>query len=228
MPKPKVLVVDDDAAVRSLVCARLVREGYAVLEAADGEAALELARTGRPDLVISDVVMPGLGGHELVRRLRALSSVPVIFLTGRVEDVEAVVGLTLGADDYVTKPFSPPELMARVGAVLRRTARPPEDGARPLRLGGLEVDRERREVRVRGRHAPLAPREFDLLLMLADKKGRPVSREDVVARFWGLDDGVEVSTRTVDQHVARLRRKLRSERGRVVTVKKAGYSLRWD
>lgn len=227
-PKTKVLVVDDDAAVRSLVCARLAREGYAVLEAADGEAALGLAAEQDPDLVITDIVMPGLGGREFVRRLRARSSVPVIFLTGRVDDVEKVVGLALGADDYVTKPFSPPELMARVGALLRRAARPPEDDARPLRLGELEVDRERREVRVRGRHTPLAPREMDLLLMLLDKKGRPVSREDVVARFWGLDDGAEVSTRTVDQHVARLRRKLRSERGRVVTVKKAGYSLRWD
>lgn len=230
MPPPltKVLVVDDDAAVRGLVCARLVREGYAVLEAADGDTALAVAHEKNPDLVITDIVMPGLGGREFVRRLRARSSVPVIFLTGRVEDVEKVVGLALGADDYVTKPFSPPELMARVGALLRRASRPADDGAGPLRLGELEVDRERREVRVRGRHAPLAPRELDLLLMLAERKGRPVSREDIVARFWGLDDGAEVSTRTVDQHVARLRRKLRSERGRVVTVKKAGYSLRWD
>lgn len=228
MPKTKVLVVDDDSGIRQLVCGRLERDGYAALEAPDAETALALAREHRPGLVIADVVMPGLGGHELVRRLRRLSAVPVIFLSGRVEDVDRVVGLKLGADDYVPKPFSLPELMARVEAVLRRAGRPAgDDGGRALRLGDLEVDADRREARVKGRFAPLAPREFDLLLMLAEGRGKVVTRESIVERFWGLDDGSEVSTRTVDQHVARLRRKLLSERGRIVTVKKAGYRLRW-
>ncbi|TBR19868.1 response regulator transcription factor [bacterium] len=227
MTRPSVLVVDDDEGVRTIVCGRLAGEGYDSLQAADGESALALALERRPDLLIVDVAMPGMGGHELVRRLRQRSSVPVIFLSGRVEDADRIVGLKLGADDYVGKPFSPSELMARVEAVLRRT-RGPASGGTPLRLGELELDPERREVRVKGRYVPLAPREFDLLAMLADKKGRVVTRDELVERFWGVEDGAEVSTRTVDQHVARLRRKLTTERRRVLTVKNSGYRLLWD
>jgi DNA-binding response OmpR family regulator len=201
-----VLVVDDEPKIRETVRAYLDREGYHVLVAGTGEAALDLIRRLAPDLVVLDLGLPDLPGEEVVRLARRSSDVPVVMLTARASEGDRVAGLRLGADDYVTKPFSPRELVARVEAVLRRTR-----GAGPSRVpsyggGRLVVDSERREVSLDGTPVELTRSEFDLLAALSSRPGRAWSRYELVSRVQGHDyDGYE---RTVDAHVKNLRRKL--------------------
>ena len=201
-----VVVVEDDPHIADLVGLYLREAGYRVYQAADGERGLDYVRTRRPKLVILDVGLPGtVDGLEVCRRLRAESDVPVIMLTARDGEIDRVLGLELGADDYVTKPFSPRELVARVKAILRR-ADGPSRPADVVTVGGVEVDSGRRQAKVDGEPVPLAAREFDLLAHLARHRGLVLSRRQLLDGVWGPDWFGD--DRTVDVHVRQLRRKL--------------------
>jgi DNA-binding response OmpR family regulator len=224
----KVLVVDDEARIREVVASYLVRAGFAPVPAASGTEALALADSERPALVILDLMLPDMPGEEVCRRLRAKSRVPVIMLTARVEDADAVHGLNLGADDYVTKPFSPRQLMARVEAVLRRAAGDAAALAEVLSFGGgdLVVDATAAEARKAGHAVGLTPSEFRLLRVLAANPQRVFSREELITHALGADfDGFD---RTIDAHVKNLRQKIetdpRSPRY-VLTVHGLGYKF---
>lgn len=222
--KPIVLVVEDEAALVTLLRYNLEREGYRVLEARDGEEALLVAAEERPDVVVLDWMLPQLSGIEVCRRLRARQetrNVPIIMLTARGEESERVRGLGTGADDYVVKPFSVPELMARVRAILRRSR--PELIASVLRAGELELDRETHRVRRRGRELQLGPTEFRLLEFLMQSPGRVYTRAQMLDGVWGRD--VYVDERTVDVHVGRLRKALGHGRDPIRTVRGSGYSF---
>ncbi len=204
-----IVVVEDDANIADLVDLYLRREGFRVIQAGDGEAGLAAIERERPRMVILDVGLPGaLDGLEVCRRVRATGDVPVLMLTARDGEIDRVLGLELGADDYVTKPFSPRELVARVKAILRRASGAPRDGAGNgvLAAGGVEVDTRRREARVGGEPVALTTREFDLLAYLAENAGAALTRRQLLDGAWGADwYGDE---RTVDVHVRQLRRKL--------------------
>jgi DNA-binding response OmpR family regulator len=228
-PTPRVLVVDDDATVAEVVCRYLEREGFEVESVADGETGLASALTDPPDLVVLDVMLPGLDGLEVCRRLRALAPVPVIMLTARGAEAERVIGLELGADDYLAKPFSPKELVARVRAVLRR-ARGPLSGAgagAPLLVDGdLEVDVASYQATLGGNRVALTPRELELLVFLLRNPRRAFRREQLLEEVWGYRIG---DTSTVTVHIRRLREKLEpdpSDPQRIVTVMGVGY--RWE
>jgi DNA-binding response OmpR family regulator len=223
---PQVLVVEDEPDIRRLIAFHLGREGFACRTAATGAEALRDLRARRPDLVILDLMLPEVDGLEVCRRIRAdpdLASLPVIMLTAKVDEVDRVVGLEVGADDYVIKPFSPKELVARVRAVLRR-ARPDPRGP-ILRAGAISLDPARRDVDVAGRRVVLTPREFDLLRTLLEAGGRVLSREHLLTRVWGYARADEIESRTVDVHVRRLRAKLGDEGRRIGTIKGVGYRL---
>lgn len=220
----KALIVDDERAIVDLVRHHLEKEGIVCLEASEGETALQLARTERPDLLMLDLMLPGIDGLEICRVLRrepATAAMVIIMLTAKAEEVDRVVGLEMGADDYVVKPFSPRELVARVKAVLRR-GRDSQAGT-VQRVGTIEVDDAKRQVRLAGRVVGLTVKEFDLLSALMQAKGRVLNREQILEVVWGYANAVDVESRTVDVHVRRLREKLRDERHRVVTVKGVGY-----
>lgn len=225
-PVGTVLVVDDEAKIRELVGAYLRREGHHVLLADSGLAALQLAERLRPDLLVLDLGLPDLPGEELLRLLRRFSEVPVIMLTARAGEGDRVAGLRSGADDYVTKPFSPRELVARVEAVLRRSGGGLGGRVPTYADGRLAIDRERRETTVDGAQVELTRTEFDLLVTLASRPGRAWSRYELVARVQGHD--YEGYDRTVDAHVKNLRRKLGDEPRRptfVQTVPGVGYKF---
>ena len=223
-----VLVVDDDPNVVELARLYLERDGYRVLSAADGSAGLALAMEERPSLVVLDVMLPRLNGLEICRALRRESSVPIIMLTARVEEEDRLAGLDMGADDYVTKPFSPRELAARVRAVLRRAAcESAEGGPTVLACGPVELDLRARRVTVSGAELRLTPTEFRLLSLLMRQPGRTFTRDEIIDRALGDDfDGFD---RTVDAHVSSLRRKLASAPGGdsklIQTVYGTGYRL---
>lgn len=224
MPAPEatVVVVEDDHNISDLVDLYLRREGFRVIQAADGESGLAAVSRERPRMVILDVGLPGgLDGIEVCRRLRGTSDVPVLMLTARDSEVDRVLGLEMGADDYVTKPFSPRELVARVKAILRRADGPVRESD-VTSIGSVEVDRSRREARVDGQVVPLATREFDLLAHLADNVGLVLSRRQLLDSVWGADwYGDE---RTVDVHVRQLRKKL-GDAFPLATVWGVGYRL---
>ncbi len=220
----KVLAVDDEKDIVELVRYHLEKEGFQCLVGADGPTALRLAREHRPDLLILDLMLPGLDGLEVCRQLRrdpATARLPIIMLTARAEEVDRVVGLEVGADDYVVKPFSPRELVARVRAVLRRVQEPAGPAVR--RIGDLEVDEGRHQAAVRGGSLELTAKEFGLLSALIRANGRVLSRERLLEQVWGYADASEIESRTVDVHIRRLREKLGSEARRIVTVKGVGY-----
>ena len=200
-----VLVVDDEPIVREVVVRYLQHEGYTTLEADDGDKARIVLEAGRPDLVVLDVMLPGTDGLELCRWIRAKSELPVILLTARGEEADRIVGLELGADDYVTKPFSPRELAARVRTVLRRSAPPVDENAR-LVFDGLELDAATREVRKQGEELKLTAKEFDLLWFLASNPRKVFSRDQLMSRVWGYEAALDTGTVTV--HVRRLREKI--------------------
>jgi DNA-binding response OmpR family regulator len=200
-------VVEDEPAIAQSVAARLRAEGYAVEVAGDGPSGVELCRRVQPDLVVLDVMLPGFDGLEACRRIQAERPVPVLMLTARDAETDVVVGLSVGADDYVTKPFSARELVARVTALLRRVERAAElGGEAPIVAGDLEVDVAGRRVRVGGEEVRLTPTEFDLLERLARSPGVVFSRERLLTEVWGYADGV--GERTVDTQIAGLRRKI--------------------
>ena len=225
--EPTVLVVEDDPNVAQLVRLYLERDGYRVISASDGATGLTLAREEQPSLVVLDVMLPRLNGMEVCRTLRRESSVPVVMLTARVEEEDRLMGLDLGADDYVTKPFSPRELAARVRAVLRRSARDgAANGPATMSVGLIVVDQRARRATVGGREVQLTPTEFRLLALLVGQPGRTFSRDEIIGRVFGDDfDGFD---RTVDAHVSSLRRKLAAVPGGaklIQTVYGSGYRL---
>ena len=222
----RVLIVEDERDIRDLVVLHLQRDGYEVTSAASGEEALAQVRQSPPDLVVLDLMLPAMSGLEVCRRLRqepATATLPILMLTAKADEVDRVVGLELGADDYVVKPFSPKELLARVRAVLRRSR--PAPGAAPIAVGGLTIDPGTHRVLVAGEALPLTPKEFDLLRALVDARGRVLSREFLLDRVWGYSRAGEIESRTVDEHVRRLRVTLGAEGRRIITVKSVGYRL---
>jgi len=198
------LVVDDEPHVAELLTDVLTSEGFNVSAAADGPAALRRARSTQPDLVVLDVGLPGLDGFEVCRALRKEIAAPILFLTARGQEVDRIVGLELGADDYVVKPFSPREFVARVRAIMRRSGAPAPPPSQRREAGNLAIDAERREVKLAGRHVNLKPREFDVLWLLVRNDGRVFTRDQLIENLWGYDfDG---DPRTVDVHIRRIRR----------------------
>lgn len=220
----KILVVDDEKDIVDLVRYHLEKEGFQCLQAADGSAALRLSRAQHPDLVILDLMLPGLDGLDVCRQLRrdaVTERLPIIMLTAKAEEVDRVVGLEVGADDYVVKPFSPRELVARVKALLRRAQEPA--GPPVWRIGDLEVDEAKHRVVVEGKVLELTAKEFGLLLALIGARGRVLNREQLLEGVWGYGEALEIESRTVDVHIRRLREKLGSEARRIVTVTGVGY-----
>jgi DNA-binding response OmpR family regulator len=217
-----VVVIEDDSNIAELVDLYLRRDGFRVLIARDGESGLELVRRERPRMVILDVGLPGeRDGFEVCRVLRAEGSWPVVFLTARDDEIDRVLGLELGADDYLTKPFSPRELVARVRAVLRRTERATISDAL-VTIGNITIDPSRREVRANGALVTVTTREFDLLSWMGDHKGFVLSRQQLLDGVWGA--GWYGDARTVDVHVAQLRRKLGDDLP-LATIRGVGYRL---
>ena len=227
----RILVVEDEQDVAELLRYHLGKEGYEVVVASTGADAMKRARDARPELILLDVMVPQLNGWEVCRRLKSETetrAIPIIMVTGRVEEGDKVLGFELGADDYVTKPFSPRELVARVRAVVRRARH--DDGAEKkthLRAGDLEIDRHRFEVRMKGKPVELTPKEFELLATLVGAPGRVFGREELLDHVWGRDGFVE--PRTVDVHLARLRAKFSAAKlpmPAIDTVRGVGYRLR--
>lgn len=220
--RPLILVVDDEPPIVQLVRGYLERAGYRVVTAGDGPSALECVRTEHPDVVVLDLMLPGLDGLEVCRQLRTFSDAYVLMLTARAEEIDRIVGLSVGADDYLVKPFSPREVVARVQALLRRPhVRAPTKGP-----SGLEIDERRREVRVDGDPIELTATEFDVLATLAREPGVVVPRSVLLERVWGV--GYAEDEHLVDVHVANLRRKLRDDAAAprfVRTVRGVGYRL---
>ncbi len=217
-----ILIADDEASIRDLARLYLEKEGFRVRTAMDGAAALDEVRRDPPALLILDLMMPRLDGWEVCRRVRAEGNLPILMLTARDQDIDKIVGLEMGADDYLTKPFNPRELVARVRAILRRAgaATPTE---RPRRFGRVEIDPTSREVTVDGEAIVLRAKEFDLLLTLADHANQVLSREQLLDRVWGYE--FYGQTRTVDVHVAHLRERLSGSGLEIETVWGRGYKL---
>ena len=227
MTKQKVLAIDDEENVCDLISAYFDKAGYEVITAADGVDGIEKARLYRPDMIILDLMLPGMDGLDVCKEIRKSSNVPIIMLTARTDEVDRVLGLEIGADDYLTKPFSPRELLARVKAVLRRAAYvPTPDEQQVLKLPGLSVSRVSREVIVGDRKVDLTPKEFDLLWYLASNRNRVFTREQLLEQVWAYQEfyGDE---RTVDQHIKRLRRKIENNGGpcRITTIWGVGYKF---
>ena len=228
----KVLVVDDERVLAETIGYNLRREGYAAVAAYDGQEALQAARREKPDAVILDVMLPKLDGFEVCRALRRETGVPILMLTAREGEIDKVLGLELGADDYLTKPFSMRELLARIKALLRRSERTAAGGdgggavetARPLEAGPLRIDSAQHRATWAGRPLDLKPKEFDLLLFLARNRGTVLSRDVLLERVWGYD--YPIDTRTIDVHVRWLREKIEADPARPVhlqTVRGLGY-----
>jgi two-component system alkaline phosphatase synthesis response regulator PhoP len=226
-PMNHVLVVDDEPAIVEIVRDYLADAGYRVSTAQSGDEALRQVRSILPDLIVLDLGLPGLDGLDVARTIRQSSSVPIIMLTARSDEADRVVGLELGADDYLVKPFSPRELLARVRAVLRRSGAAPDfDADRPLVVGGLTIDRPRRSVTVDGRTVEVTATEFDLLARMAAAPGRVFTRGQLMETIHGVT--VDAGTRAIDAHVKNLRRKIETDPHRprrLVTVHGVGYRL---
>jgi DNA-binding response OmpR family regulator len=233
MPE-KILIVEDEQTLQETLAYNLIRQGYEVETAGDGIKALEVARKAHPDLIILDIMLPGMDGFEVCRILRQEMTTPVLMLTARDDEIDRVVGLEVGADDYLTKPFSMRELLARVKAMLRRvrlmreefSAASSEPGtpSQIMTFGNLVIDITRREVRLNDQIIPLKPKEYELLLFLAQHRGQVLSREFILERVWGWD--YIGDSRTVDVHVRWLREKIETQPAqpmRIVTVRGAGY-----
>jgi two-component system alkaline phosphatase synthesis response regulator PhoP len=223
--KETILIVEDEKDIVKMLDYNLKKEGYKTLIANDGEDALDAANTKHPDLVLLDLMLPGLDGLEVCKELkleRKTASIPVIMLTAKGQESDKVVGLELGADDYVTKPFSPRELMARIKAVLRRGK---ENDKLPeiLKIGDLIMDFSKIALMVKDKPVELTSKEFELLKTLIKAKGRVLSRDFLLDNIWGFDHAMEIQTRTVDVHIRTLRKKLKTAAKYIVTVKNYGY-----
>lgn len=229
MSAHKILIVDDEKNIVETIKYNLTQAGFRTLTAHDGKQALELARRELPDLITLDVMLPEHDGWEVCRLLRqdpATRRIPVIMLTVKNEETDKIIGLELGADDYMTKPFSPKELVARVKALLRRSKEPVAEDV--YHVDDLTMDFGRHLVRVGPKTVELTAKEFELLKALLQAKGRVLSRDFLLDRVWGLEQSMEIETRTVDVHVGQLRKKLKRVAKRLVTVKNAGYRFDTD
>ncbi|MBN2239975.1 MAG: response regulator transcription factor [Dehalococcoidales bacterium] len=233
MSAKKILIVDDDKNLVDTLTYNLIKEGYSVVSTMDGSEVLELVRTECPDVVLLDIMLPGMNGFEICRILRKETTVPIMMLTAKTNETDKIVGLELGADDYITKPFSVRELMARIAAMLRRSSpvvsanqTDDEQEGVHIKSGDVEIDMSRYEVKACGKSVQLSPKEFALLAFLMQNKGHVFSREDIVERVWGYDyDGI---ARTVDVHIVSLRRKIEPDPTNpksVVTVRGFGYKF---
>ena len=219
-----ILLVDDEPSIIELSRMYLEREGFRIRAVQDGQAALDAVLRDHPALMVLDVMLPKLDGFEVCRRLRASNDpTAILMLTARDEDIDKILGLELGADDYLTKPFNPRELVARVKAILRRGERVESSAAQPIHIGDLLIDPARREVRLDSKSLDLRTQEFDLLLTLASHRGLVLSREQILQKAWGFD--FHGQTRTVDVHVAHLRRKIEASTVKIETVTGVGYKL---
>ena len=219
-----ILIVDDEQHIIDLARMYLEQEGFQITSATDGQTALKMILNNHPALVVLDLMLPEMDGWEVCRRVRAESDVPIVMLTARSDDIDKIVGLELGADDYLTKPFNPRELVARIKAILRRAdRRPPANSAGAITIENLSIYPDKRLVTVEGKSVDLRMKEFDLLLTLAENRGMVFSREKLLNVVWGYDFAGE--TRTVDVHVAHLRHKLEGMRASIETVWGVGYKL---
>jgi two-component system OmpR family response regulator len=229
MADNKVLVVEDDANLLETLKYNLRKEGYDVVTASDGEQAIEVARREKPNLLILDIMLPRISGFEVCRILRKEMTVPILMLTAKADETDKIVGLEIGADDYMTKPFSMRELIARVRAMLRRTKMaetPPTGESASLKIGNLKVDISRHQASLSGAVLELSPKEFDLLAFLAKNRGLVFSREQLLEKVWGYD--YAGGTRTIDVHIRWLRQKIETDPGHpknLVTVRGTGYKL---
>jgi DNA-binding response OmpR family regulator len=224
MTSELILLVDDEPSIIQLARMYFEREGFRVQEAGDGESALEAAAKHHPALIVLDVMLPKLDGFEVCRKLRAGGDqTPIIMLTARDEDIDKILGLELGADDYLTKPFNPRELTARAKAILRRSERTKQSDSKPLHRGDLTIDPVTREVRIASRLVELRAQEFDLLVVLAEQPSRVFTREQLLQLAWGFD--FYGQTRTVDVHIAHLRKRIEGSTVKIETVTGVGYKL---
>lgn len=228
--KAGILIIEDDRDIVRMLEYNLKRESFRTLSARDGETGLMMAKSEMPDLVLLDLMLPGIDGLEVCRAMKAdrkMARIPVIMLTAKGQESDKIVGLELGADDYMTKPFSPKELIARVKAVLRRSK---ESGtlSEVFTCGDLEMDFSKIAVTVKGKHVELTAKEFELLKELVKCRGRVLSRDYLLDTIWGLDQSLEIQTRTVDVHVRTLRKKLKSAARNIITVKNYGYRFEED
>jgi two-component system alkaline phosphatase synthesis response regulator PhoP len=230
MPKEKILIVEDEKDIVKMLEYNLQKEGFKTMSARDGEDGLEMATREHPDLVLLDLMLPGMDGLEVCKELRKepkTASTPIIMLTAKSQESDKVVGLELGADDYLTKPFSPRELIARIKAVLRRVNE--KEKLPPVfRAGDLTVDFSKIAVTVKDKPVALTAKEFELLKTLLRVRGRVLSRDYLLDTIWGFDHATEIQTRTVDVHIRTLRKKLKSESKRILTVKNYGYRFEHD
>jgi len=223
--KEKILIVEDEKDIIKMIEYNLKKEGFRVIDARDGEGALDLAVREHPDLILLDLMLPGMNGLEVCKALKKESktaSIPIIMLTAKSQESDKVVGLELGADDYVTKPFSPRELIARIKAVIRRATdkdRLPEI----FQVGDLKIDFAKISVNVKDKPVELTAKEFELLKTLLKAKGRVLSRDYLLDTIWGFDHAMEIQTRTVDVHIRTLRKKVKSAAKYIITVKNYGY-----
>ena len=230
MSREKILIVDDEKDIVKMLDYNLKKEGFRTVLAYDGEDAIDLANRDNPDLIILDLMLPGMDGLEVCKTLKKenkTAKIPIIMLTAKVQEADKIVGLELGADDYITKPFSPRELIARIKAVLRRIKekdKPPE----VLKKGDLTIDFSKISVAIKGKPIELTSKEFELLKTLINAKGRVLSRDYLLDTIWGFDHAMEIQTRTVDVHIRTLRKKLKSEAKRIITVKNYGYRFEYE
>lgn len=225
MSKEKILIVDDEKDIVKMLDYNLKKEGFRVISAHDGEDALSLAAREHPDLVLLDLMLPIMDGLDVCRAIKKepkTADIPIIMLTAKAQESDKIVGLELGADDYVTKPFSPREVVARVKAVLRR-AKEKDKPPAFFERGDLRIDFDKIQVSVKGKPAELTAKEFELLATLVKAKGRVLSRDYLLDTIWGYDHAMEIQTRTVDVHVRTLRKKLKTAAKFIITVKNYGY-----
>ena len=228
--KETILIVEDEKDIVKMLDYNLKKEGYKTLVANDGEDALDMANTKLPDIILLDLMLPGVDGLEVCKELkseRKTSAIPVIMLTAKAQESDKVVGLELGADDYVTKPFSPRELIARIKAVLRRGK---ENDKLPeiFKVGDLTMDFSKITVTVKDKSVELTSKEFELLKTLIKAKGRMLSRDYLLDNIWGFDHAIEIQTRTVDVHIRTLRKKLKTAAKYIITVKNYGYRFEYE
>ena len=229
MAKETVLLIEDEKSIAELVKYNLEKDGFRVLTAAKGDEGLERAQKEKPSLVILDLMLPEIDGFEICKILKQnykTASLPIIMLTAKSEETDRILGLEIGADDYVTKPFSPRELTARVKAVLRRFQEKPKE--RTFKIGALELDTAKHIVALKGKPVELTSKEFDLLKVLIEAEGRVLSRDLLLDQVWGYDQSLKIETRTVDMHIGQLRKKLKTEAPRILTVKNVGYRFDAD
>ncbi|HZW36354.1 MAG: response regulator transcription factor [Deltaproteobacteria bacterium] len=228
MSTSSILIVEDDREIRDLLVHYLRKEGFRPVAARDGEEGLAKARSEKPDLILLDILLPKMDGLELLRKIRAdreIARIPVAMLTAKGDETDRIVGLELGADDYIPKPFSPREVVARIHAILRRSRNPPEETEEEgYEYDGLRMDVSRHEVRFKGKPVSLTSKEFRILQALLSAPGRVLTRESILKRVWG--EGTHVVDRTVDVHIANLRQKIPFLSEAIETVKDLGYKLR--